>query len=64
MPLTTTEPLTTSTVATALASLIKALKVEAVDGDFARTTGFLRRAEDMAQRWQDGRPAHTPRAAK
>ena len=52
---------TGSPVAAALAALIKALKVEAVDGDFTRTTGFLRRAEDMAQRWQDGRPAHTPR---
>jgi hypothetical protein len=48
-------------VTEAFAALIAALKAEAVSGDFDRTTAYLRRAQDMAARWENGAPAFTPR---
>jgi hypothetical protein len=51
-------------VADAISDLIAALKAEALDGDFERTTGYLRKAQDMQARWADGRPSHGPRSGK
>lgn len=61
---TETETASADPVAIAMNALISALKTAAVNGDFERTTGFLRKVQDMHTRWTGNQPAHTPRTKK
>lgn len=51
----------TATTTAAFAALDRALKAEAMEGDYERLMGFIRRVGDLAQRHAAGAPAHTPK---